>query len=151
MLDHLNHLLDVNKDAEEGFRTAAENVKNSAIETLLEGYAKQHAKFQKELQAEIERLGGNASPSGTFGGAIHRGWMEVKSALTGHSAGAMLAACETGEQSADAAYADAAADNPTGQTNTLLDKQREQIRGFHAHLKKLIGETEDGLEFQKNE
>ena len=150
-IDQLNHLVHINKDAEAGFRTAAGNVKNSEIETLFDGYAKQHAKFITELQGEIERLGGNASDSGTLGGALHRGWMDVTSALTGHSAGSMLTACETGEQSAEAAYAEAADANPTGQTHTLIEKHRQQISGFRARLSKLVGEIKDGLEFQNNE
>jgi hypothetical protein len=36
-IDQLNHLVHINKDAEAGFRTAAGNVKNSEIETLLMG------------------------------------------------------------------------------------------------------------------
>jgi uncharacterized protein (TIGR02284 family) len=47
-IDQLNHLVYINKDAEAGFRTAAGNVKNSEIETLFDGYAKQHAKFITE-------------------------------------------------------------------------------------------------------
>lgn len=150
-VDQLNRLVRANKDAEAGFRTAAENVKNSEIETLLGGYAKQHSKFVTELQAEIERSGGNPSDSGTLGGALHRGWMDVKSALAGGSAGSMITACESGEQSAVAAYADAAAANPTGQTRALVEKHQEQIQGFHARLKRLAGEMKDGFEFQNNE
>jgi hypothetical protein len=47
-IDQLNHLVYINKDAEAGFRAAAGNVKNSEIETLFDGYAKQHAKFITE-------------------------------------------------------------------------------------------------------
>ncbi|MGA8027853.1 MAG: PA2169 family four-helix-bundle protein [Bryobacteraceae bacterium] len=150
-IDQLNHLVHINKDSEAGFRTAAENVKNSEIETLFAGYAKQHAKFVTELQNEIERLGGSASDSGTLGGALHRGWMDVKSAISGHSAASMLSACENGEQSAEAAYAEVADSNPTGQTHTLISKHREQIRGFLARLRRLTGETKNGVEFQNNE
>lgn len=150
-IDQLNHLVHINKDAEAGFHAAAGNVKNSEIETLFEGYAKQHAKFIAELQGEIGRLGGNPSDSGTLGGALHRGWMDLKSTLTGHSAGSMLTACETGEQSAEAAYAEAADANPAGQTHTLVEKHRDQIRSFRSRLSKLVGEMKDGLEFQNNE
>lgn len=150
-IDQLNHLVHINKDAEAGFRTAAENVKNSEIETLFAGYAKQHAKFAAELESEIERLGGSASDSGTLGGALHRGWMDVKSALSGHSAASMIGTCENGEQSAEAAYGEVSDSNTTGQTHTLLEKQREQIRGFLARLRRLMGEMKDGVEFQNNE
>lgn len=148
---YLNHLVEINKDAEAGFLTAAENVKNSELESLFAGYAKQHAKFAAELQNEVERLGGKPPDSGTVGGAVHRGWMDVKSALTGHSAAAMLSACENGEQSAESAYLDAEDTIPSGQTHTLLHKHCEQITAFRTRLVRLIGEIKDGMEFQKNE
>ncbi len=150
-IDPLNHLVRINKDAEAGFRTAAENVRNTEIETLLDGYAKQHAKFAAELQTETERLGGSASDSGTVGGAIHRGWMDVKSALSGHSVEGMLTACESGEESAESAYLDAIDTNPTGQTKALIEKHRTQIQGFRTRLTRLVGEMKEGVEFQKNE
>lgn len=151
MIDHLNHLIEINRDAEAGFRTAAENVRNSELETIFTGYAKQHAKFAAELQQEIERLGGNYTESGTAGGAMHRGWMDLKSALTGHSAAPMLASCESGEQSAEVAYAEAADANPTGQTRTLIEKHHQQIKEFHTRLCRLVSETKDGVDFQTNE
>lgn len=150
-IDQLNHLVAINKDAEAGFRTAAENIKNSELETVFTGYAKQHARFAADLQEEIKRLGGTFSDSGTLGGALHRGWIDLKSTLSGHSTAAILTSCETGEQSADAAYAQAADANPSGQTHTLIDKHWQQIKGFHTRLCRLIGETKDGIDFQQNE
>lgn len=150
VLEHLNRLVQVNKDAEAGFLNAAGNVQNSELETQFANYAKQHGKFAADLQKEIERLGENPPDSGTVGGAVHRGWMDVKSALTGHSAAAILSSCEDGEQSAQAAYADAMADISRGQTFTLLEKQRQQVTEFRTRLARLVDETKDGLEFQKN-
>lgn len=147
----LNQLIHLNKDGESGFHTAAENIKNSELETLFNGYAKQHAKFAAELQEEVERLGGDFTDSGTLGGALHRGWLDLKSALSGHSAAAILKSCETGEDSAVAAYSRAADAIPTGQTHTLVVKHWEQIKGFHTRLCRLIAETNDGIDFQKNE
>ena len=150
-IEQLNRLIRVNRDAEEGLRAAAESVKNSELESLFGGYAKQHAKFEIELQEEVKRLGGAFSESGTMGGAIHRGWMNLKSTLSGDSAAAILRSCEGDEESAEIAYTDATDRNQTGQTHTLIEKQRQQIKEFRTRLARLVGETKDGLEFQKNE
>lgn len=150
-IDHLHHLASVNQDAEAALRTAAENVKNSEVESLFIGYAKQHAKFLAELETEIERLGGKRSDSGTVGGAIYRGWMDLKSAVTGHSAAAMLSSCESGELSAEVAYTDVAKAHLSGQTDALIEKHRQQIMGFRTRLARLLEEAKRGVEFQKNE
>ncbi len=150
-IDQLNHLIRINKDAEAGFQTAAENVKNSELETLFNGYAKQHSKFAGELQDEVRRLDGNASDAGTLGETLHQGWMDLKSALSGHSPAAILKSCAGGEESAEMAYTDAADAHAGGQTHTLIERHRQQITGFHTRLARLVGETKDGVEFQRNE
>jgi len=150
-IDQLNRLIDINKDAEAGFHSASESIKNSELETLFSGYARQHAKFAAEIQVEVERLGGSFSDSGTVGGALHRGWMDLKSALSGHSAAAILRSCENGEESAEIAYTDVADTHPTGQTLTLISKHRQQIKEFLTRLARLVAETKDGVDFQKNE
>ena len=149
--DQLNHLIHVNKDSAASLTTAAENVRNTQLESLLSGYAKNHSKFADELQVEVERLGGTASDTGTVGGALYRGWLDVKSSLSGHSPTAMLTACEAGEQSADAAYAGPGDISLPGQTHSLIDKQRKQIREMHKHLCRLVEEARNGVEFQTNE
>lgn len=150
-VDSLNQLIHLNRDAEAGFRAAAENIKNSELETLFNNYAAQHAKFTADLEDEVIRLRGTVSDSGTFGGTLHRGWMDLMSTLSGNSASVMLKSCENGEQSVESAYLDAADVYPTGQTNKLIEKQLQQIKGFRTRLARLIGETDRGVEFQKNE
>ena len=150
VIHQLNHLVHLNKDADAGFRTAAANVNNSEVQSLFAKYADAHAKFSTELQSEIHRLGGDPADAGTAGGAVHRGWMDVKAALTGHSVDSMLTACQVGEQSAESAYLDAIKLIPNGQTHTILQKHCEQIQAFAKRLTRLVGEMKDGVEFQKN-
>lgn len=117
----LNHLVQINKDAQAGFLAAAENIQNSELETLFTKYATHYANFAAELQAEIERLGGTYSDSGTLGGALHRGWFDLRSTLSGHSAAAILTSCETGEDSAEAPTPKPP--TPPHRTNTRAQRQ----------------------------
>ncbi len=150
-IDQLNELIQVSKDAEQGYRTAADNVKNSELETVFRGYAKQRAGFVQELEAEFKRLGGEASDSGTVSAALHRGWMDLKSALSGGDAGGMIAACESGEARAEATYARAASTDISGKGRSLVEKQWQQIKEAHTRMHRLKDEMEDGTRFQKNE
>jgi len=150
MTDGLNHLIEINKDAEAGFRTAAANVNNTELESLFNKYAGQHAKLASELQRDVKRAGEIPADSGTAGGAVHRGWMDVKSALSGGSAASMLSSCRSGEDSAIAAYADVMKDTPSGQAYSLLEKHQQQIREIYTRLTRLLGEIKDGVEFQEN-
>lgn len=149
--DELDHLVRINKDAEAGFEAAAESIRNSELETLFRGYAKQHHKFGAELEDHIEHLGGKPSGGETLSGKLHRGWMDLKAAASGHSAHGVLVSCESGEESAEIAYIDAAERYPSGQIYALIQKHRKQIVEFRVHLQRLIGEMKDGVEFQSNE
>lgn len=150
-LSHLVHLVEVNKDSEEGFLNAAKNIRNSELESQFTDYARQHARFAAEIQQEIVKLGGNPPEHGSASGELHRGWMDLKSALTGNSAGIVLSSCESGEDSALAAYDQAEADLSSGHVFTILQKRRQQITSFRTRLQRLIGEIKDGVEFPKNE
>ncbi len=151
ILDPVDRLVHVNRDCTASFRAAAEHCRNSEMETMFSRYGGQHAGFASELELELERLGGRLSEEGGLGTTLHHGWEELKAALSGNSIFSMLKACHEQEEMAEVRYADAADAKPTGRTQALLAKQREQIREMRAHLHRLIDEMKDGTEFQTNE
>src|ERR1700693_4202856 len=99
-ISNLNSLIETCRNGELGYAEAARLVDDTRLQTILEGYSKERAGFVKALQAEVRKLGGTPSESGTLGAALHRGWMEVKAVATLGDGSAILAACETGESSA---------------------------------------------------
>jgi uncharacterized protein (TIGR02284 family) len=60
-----------------------------------------------ELQAKVRSLGGDPERRGSVSGSLHRGWVNLKSTITGMSEEAVLAECERGEDVAKRAYEDA--------------------------------------------
>ena len=74
----LNDLIETCKDGEEGYKKAAENVQRTDLQNVFREYATQRAQFANELQREVARIGGKPETSGTVGGAMHRGWLDVK-------------------------------------------------------------------------
>ncbi len=148
---HLNDLIETCKDGENGYRTAEEQVRNTQLETVFAGYSKQRAQFARELQAEVERLGGTPTDSGTLAAALHRGWMDLKSALSGGDGASIVAACETGEDSAQAAFEKVVNMDISGETRTLVEKQWHKIQEAHTRMLRLKEETATGADFQKND
>lgn len=149
-IGELNDLIQICKDGEQGYQTAAETVNNTELETMFRGYAKQRAAFVRELEAEVERLGGQSSESGNVGAAIHRGWMNLKATLSGGDPGAAIGACESGDESALAAYDRVANTDITGKVRALVEKQLQQVKETHTRLLRLKLEVEDGTRFPKN-
>ena len=97
----LNDLIETLKDGQEGFRAAAEDVKSSDLKTLFSEYSLQRSQFAGELQSLAHSLGEKEpETAGSVSGALHRGWINLKSALTSKDEQAILAECERGEDSA---------------------------------------------------
>jgi uncharacterized protein (TIGR02284 family) len=146
----LHGLIQTCRDGELGYAAAATDVRNTELETVFTGYAKQRGQFVRSLQAEIKRLGGDPENSGSAGGTLLRGWMDLKSSLTRGSGAAIIATCETGEEVAVAAFDWVVNLDISGQTRSLVEKQSKSIKEAHARLLRLKAEDTDGAKFQKN-
>ena len=144
VISTLNNLIETCKDGENGFRTAAEGVKNSELKTLFNTYAQQRAQFAAELQAEVRRLGGDPETSGSVAAAIHRGWINIKSVVTGEDEHAVLAECERGEDSAVHNYEEALQSNLPGDVRDIVERQYRQIKEAHDRIRTLRDATSGG-------
>jgi uncharacterized protein (TIGR02284 family) len=147
---HLNDLTETCKDGELSYRAAAENARNTQLESVFTDYSKQRGHFVRALQGEVERLGGTSTDSGTPTATVLRGWINLKSALSEGYGGAIIAACETGEETAVGAFELVASLDLTGLTKALVEKQRSQVKEAHAHLVRLKAEA-SSADFQKND
>lgn len=99
----LNDLIETCKDGEQGFRTAAENVGDEGetrLRTLLNAYAQHRALFAAELNNEVLRRGGEPATSGHISASFHRGWLNIKAAVSSKNEASILAECESGEKAA---------------------------------------------------
>jgi uncharacterized protein (TIGR02284 family) len=150
-ITELNGLISTCKDGVLGYTTAADDVRNTELETVFKEWASQRRKFARDLQAEVKRLGGNPEDSGSAGGTLLRGWMDVKSALTSGDGAAIIATCETGEEVAVAAFDWVANLDISGPTRSLVEKQRKSIKEAYAHLLRLKASHAAGTKFQTND
>jgi uncharacterized protein (TIGR02284 family) len=138
----INNLIETLKDGQEGFKQAAESVRNLALKTLFSDYSQQRSRFATALQSEA-RSQGETKPetSSSATGALHRGWINLKSAITGGDEHAILAECERGEDSAVEEYKKALDDglSPSGQE--LVSRQFAEIKAAHDRIRSLRDAT----------
>jgi uncharacterized protein (TIGR02284 family) len=133
----LNGLIETLKDGENGFKTAAEGLQDPQVKSLFQQYSRQRADMVRELQAEVGRLGGDAETAGSFAGAAHRGWINIKSVVTGKDDGSIIAEAERGEDSAKAAYEEALRAPLSAQTLALVREQSMKIHDAHDRVRSL--------------
>ena len=137
----LNGLIQTCVDGEEGFRTAAEAITASDIKTFLYENSQERARFAGELETLVRELGGDPSHSGSFAGAIHRGWMDLKTAITGHDAHDILSECERGEDSAKKTSHEALDQTLPANVRSIVQRQFDSVVTAHDRVKEMRDST----------
>ncbi|MEO8077762.1 MAG: PA2169 family four-helix-bundle protein [Acidobacteriota bacterium] len=133
----LNNLIETCKDGELGFKTAAEGLKSASIKATFLEYSRQRAEMARTLQAEVRRLGGDPEKAGSVSGTLHRGWLDIKSAITGKDDHGIVAEAERGEDVAKAAYENALKETLPGTAHAVVQQQAAQVRQAHDAVRDL--------------
>ncbi len=137
VIDTRNTLIETCKDGEYGFWTSAEHVKSAQLKQVFTSRADECRKGATELQSLVTRLGGMADTGSSATGALHRGWVSLKGALTGDSDQAALNECERGEDAALARYRDAVKQNLPSDIAAIVQRQYEGVKRNHDQIRTL--------------
>jgi uncharacterized protein (TIGR02284 family) len=134
----INTLIETLKDGQEGFKQAAEGVKDPQLKSLFNEYSQQRSRFATDLQSQARSLGEpEPETSSSATGALHRSWINLKSALTRGDDHAILAECERGEDSAVEEYKKAIDDNLSAQLREIVSRQYTEIKKAHDRIRNL--------------
>lgn len=134
----INTLIETLKDGQEGFRQAAEGVKDPQLNSLFNQYSQQRARFSTELRKQAQTLGKTKpETSSSTAGALHRTWIDLKSAVTKGDDHAILAECERGEDSAVEEYKKALNDTLSAPLRDIVSLQYTEVKKAHNHIKSL--------------
>lgn len=144
VIDVLNDLIEYSKDGEKGFRESADDVKNPELKAFFVQRAGECANAAGELQSEVRRLGGDPETSTSFSGDLHRGWVNLKSMVTGKKdEEAVLNEVERGEDHALKAYKEAREKlaklgrGATDESYSLVERQLQGVQANHDQVKAL--------------
>jgi uncharacterized protein (TIGR02284 family) len=134
----INTLIETLKDGQEGFKQAAEGVKDPQLKSLFNEYSQQRSRFATDLQNQAHSLGEpEPETSSSAAGALHRSWINLKSAVTRGDDHAILAECERGEDSAVEEYKKAIDDNLSAQLREIVSRQYAEIKKAHDRIRNL--------------
>ena len=124
----LNDLITISKDGEQGFKKVAEEVTAEHLKSTFLDRANKCSEAISELQQSVKNLGETPTDSGSILGTLHRGWIDIKSAVMGRDTHAILEECERGEDAAKKTYEKALeADLPIS-IRELVQKQYDGIK-----------------------
>jgi uncharacterized protein (TIGR02284 family) len=131
----INNLIQTLEDGELGFRTAAEGLTDPQTKALFGEFSRERGQMARALQAEVTRLGGEAETAGSVSGSIHRGWINIKSAVTGKSDASIIAEAERGEDIAKKAFADAIEAGLPPSVLAIVQQQAVRVRAVHDRVR----------------
>lgn len=136
VIDTLNMLVELNRDGQQGFQEAAAKIDSPRIKAFCFEQSLSRAKFVGELQTQIRSLGVEPDNTGSVAGALHRGWMDLKSALGGGDH-AILAVTESGEDHAIKSYQKALEETLPAPVREMVERQFQSVKQSHSEVKQL--------------
>lgn len=129
ILDEIKEILKKNEDGHKGYEKAAKNAEGSALRTYFQQRASKRKEFNEKLRREIKGAYSDFDVDGSFGGTMHRAWMDVKSLFSADDDESMLEESIRGDKAAIDEYNDVIEYEhlPIGLKNLLMS-QRDQIQ-----------------------
>jgi uncharacterized protein (TIGR02284 family) len=139
VISTVNHLLEICNERIQGYKKAAEKVKDPMLNKVFYRYISQTEGFASELAKHSNEKNPSNISTRPIGDAW-RLWMDMKAAITNGGTEAMLGACETGENAAIRNYEKAMEEDlPLGVKNIVI-KQLAEIKLALNEIKRLKSE-----------
>lgn len=141
VIETVNDLIETCKDGEYGFRRCAERVEQAELKQTLQRRANECQRAATELQTVVTQLGGTPEDSGSTLGAVHRGWVSVRDAVSGNSDLGVLEECERGEDAALERYRGALEEALPPHVRSIVERQYEGVKRNHLQVRTLRDEA----------
>ncbi len=127
----LNTLIATTLDSVKGFRDASEDSSGTHTQFFTE-MASERSRVASEMQDRVRELGGDPETDSSTAGAVHRGFLNLKEAITGRDDQAIISEVERGEDYIKAKFDTAMKDDELmPETRGLLQQCYESIRKGH--------------------
>jgi uncharacterized protein (TIGR02284 family) len=143
-ISELNRLIRICLDGEAGFLVVSESVRNRGLKALFKTFAQQRAQFADRLQEEVKGLGGKPRTEGSGLASIHRGWINIKTAMTIGQFGTenvALSESSRGERTAVRTYERVLSGPLPAEVKAVVQEQFEQVQSVSTQILQLQGNS----------
>lgn len=139
-VDTLKHLVETVENGQRGFADGAAKLAkdgNPVMAATFTELGHERAMFASELRSLHPEMFQLDDAMGTVPGAVHRGWLALKDALTGDNPHAVLDVAEQGEDHALKAFATALDSDLPDAVRAVVSRQSAEIQAAHDTVKAL--------------
>jgi uncharacterized protein (TIGR02284 family) len=134
----LNSLIATTIDSIDGYAESAKDSESSRFAQMFNDRAAERRQVLTRLQAEVGRLGGNPEDDGTALAAAHRGFVNLKSAVTGQDDKAVINEVERGEDHIKAKFEEALReDDLSPETRAVIQECFASVKQGHDQMSAL--------------
>jgi uncharacterized protein (TIGR02284 family) len=134
----VNSLIATTIDSINGYRESADAVDSQRFRDLFNGLAEDRQQVLPKLQAQVAKLGGNPEDDGTALAAAHRGFVDLKAAITGRDDKAIIDEVERGEDHIKHKYESALREEDLSpETREIINAAYESVRRGHDQVRDL--------------
>ncbi|MGQ5522737.1 ferritin-like domain-containing protein [Chitinimonas sp. PSY-7] len=137
IVDTLNNLIEASNDGVYGFDQCAQYASASELKNMFRMRAAECQQAVRELTDLVVAHGGKPDSGGTVSGAMHRGWVSIRSAVSANEDLAILEECEKGEDVAKAQYRKALNEPLPEAVRLVVDRQNRGVVRNHDEIKAL--------------
>jgi len=137
----IENLISINRDAEQGFRAAADAAVDPAMKRMFVDLSTRRAAFATEIQQAVRTLGFEpVNPLGTAG-TLHGLWISLKGAVLANKDHAVLQETERGEDESMKTYREALALILQPDLRAVVEKQFAAIQESHDRIRTMRDQT----------
>jgi uncharacterized protein (TIGR02284 family) len=123
VISTLNDLIETCRDGINGFRTAADGVSSAVAKEVFLSRIHLIEKGLGDLDAAVQRLGGQPVEHGHPAASLHRAWIDIKSAVTAKNDDAIIEEVVRGEENAVKHYREALTKTLPGDIRAMVEMQ----------------------------
>lgn len=134
----LNSLIATTIDSIDGYHESAKDAESSRFSQMFNDRAAERREVLTKLQAEVGRLGGKPEDDGTAAAAAHRGFVNLKSAVTGQDDQAVINEVERGEDHIKEKFESALKDDDLSpETRAVIQQCYTSVKQGHDEMSRL--------------
>ena len=134
----LNTLLATTIDSVKGYEESAQNIDSEQLRQIFRQNADERQQVVTSLREEVRRLGGDPEESGSFMGAAHQRFEDLKAAITGRDEKSIVNEVERGEDYIKGKFETALESGElTGDSRQAAEQCYQTVRRGHDQISQL--------------
>lgn len=134
----LNTLIATTIDSVKGYEDAASNSEAGRFQEMFRNRASERQQVVEQLRSEVRRLGAEPENDGSFMGATHQRFLDLKAAVTGRDDQAIINEVERGEDYIKGKFETALdSEHLSGESRSVVESCYQSIKQGHDQVSQL--------------